>query len=109
MARRLIPFGMKIVYYNRGPLAAPTDFPCTYVSSMDELLGQSDVVSLHIPLNAETRGSFGKAQIDKMKNGAVLVNTARGAIVVEDDLIEALNSGKVGSSTLCVLVELSES
>lgn len=102
VARRLLPFGMKIIYYNRGPLATPPDFPCTYISSMDELLAQSDVVSLHMPLDAQTRGSFGKAQMDKMQDGAALVNTARGAIVVEDDLIEALDSGKLSAAGLDV-------
>ena len=67
---------------------------------MDELLKQSDVVSLNLPLNDKTKGSFGKKQFDMMKEGAALVNTARGAIVDEEALIEALESGKVCSSHL---------
>ena len=65
---------------------------------MDELLKQSDVVSLNLPLNDKTKGSFGKKQFDMMKEGAALVNTARGAIVDEEALIEALESGKVSLS-----------
>jgi glyoxylate reductase len=86
---------MKIIYYNRREISPAPDFPCTYVSSMDELLKQSDVVSLNLPLNDKTKGSFGKKQFDMMKEGAALVNTARGAIVDEEALIEALESGKV--------------
>lgn len=95
MARRLIAFDMKIIYHNRKELSPKPDFPCTYVSTMDELLQQSDVVSLNLPLNDKTKGSFGKKQFDMMKEGAALVNTARGAIVDEEALIEALESGKV--------------
>lgn len=95
MARRLIAFDMKIIYHNRKELSPKPDFPCTYVSTMDELLKQSDVVSLNLPLNDKTKGSFGKKQFDMMKEGAALVNTARGAIVDEEALIEALESGKV--------------
>ena len=96
MARRLLAFDMKIIYYNRREISPKPDFPCTYVSSMDELLKQSDVVSLNLPLNDKTKGSFGKREFDMMKEGAALVNTARGAIVDEEALIEALESGKVG-------------
>ena len=77
---------------------------------MDELLKQSDVVSLNLPLNDKTKGSFGKKQFDMMKEGAALVNTARGAIVDEEALIEALESGKVCHSLLseieCILILL---
>lgn len=96
MARRLLAFDMKIIYHNRNELSPKPDFPCTYISTMDELLKQSDVVSLNLPLNDKTKGSFGKKQFDMMKEGAALVNTARGAIVDEEALIEALESGKVG-------------
>lgn len=95
MARRLLAFDMKIIYHNRRELSPKPDFPCTYVSTMDELLKQADVVSLNLPLNDKTKGSFGKKQFDMMKDGAALVNTARGAIVDEEALIEALESGKV--------------
>lgn len=91
----MLGFDMKILYYNRREISPPPDFPCTYVSSMDDLLRQSDVVSLNLPLNDKTKGSFGKREFDLMKDGSVLINTARGAIVDEEALIAALESGKV--------------
>ncbi|EIW68119.1 hypothetical protein TREMEDRAFT_72115 [Tremella mesenterica DSM 1558] len=105
LARRMLGFNMKIIYYNRSPYSPAPDFPCTYIDNMNNLLAQSDVVSLNLPLNANTKGSFGKAQFDKMKDGACLVNTARGAVVVEEDLIAALESGKLACAGLDVYPE----
>ncbi|WVR08672.1 hypothetical protein IAU60_005730 [Kwoniella sp. DSM 27419] len=102
LARRLIAFDMKVIYYNRKEISPKPDFPCTYVSSPEELLRQADIVSLNLPLNDKTKGSFGKAQFDMMKDGSVLVNTARGAVVDEEALIEALESGKLYSAGLDV-------
>jgi lactate dehydrogenase-like 2-hydroxyacid dehydrogenase len=95
LARRLLAFDMKILYYNRNPIQPPPNFPCTYVPNLDDLLAQSDVISLNLPLNEKTKGSFGREQFKKMKQGSVLVNTARGAVVDEEAFIEALESGKV--------------
>ena len=95
MAKRFLAFDMKILYHNRKPISPAPSFPCTYCANMDDLLSQSDIVSINMPLNESTRGSFGKAQFDKMKDGSVLVNTARGAVVDEDAMIAALESGKV--------------
>lgn len=109
LAKRAIGFSMRIVYHNRNPLAAEAlVLPATktsrafdlgpfveYIPSLDELLAQSDVVSLNLPLNAKTQGSFGRKQFAKMKKGAVLVNTARGGVVDEEAMIEALESGQV--------------
>jgi glyoxylate reductase len=95
MAKMLIPFDMTVIYYNRKEISPKPDFPCEYVSSQEELLKRSDVVSLNLPLNAKTERSFGKAQFDQMKNGSVLINTARGAVVDEEAFLEALDSGKV--------------
>jgi len=102
MARRLIAFDMKVVYYNRREISPKPDFPCTYVSSVDELLAMSDVVSLNLPLNDKTRGSFGREQFKKMKKGSILINTARGGVVDEEALIEALESGHLFSAGLDV-------
>jgi lactate dehydrogenase-like 2-hydroxyacid dehydrogenase len=97
MAKMLLGFDMKIIYYNRREISPRPDFPCEYVSSQEELLRRADVVSLNLPLNEKTKGSFGKKQFEQMKQGSVLVNTARGAVVDEEALIEALESGKVGN------------
>jgi lactate dehydrogenase-like 2-hydroxyacid dehydrogenase len=95
LAKRLIAFDMKVIYYNRNPISPKPDFECEYIKDVDELLARSDVVSLNLPLNDKTKGSFGKAQFDKMKQGSVLINTARGAVVDEEAFIAALESGKV--------------
>ncbi|ODN99627.1 2-hydroxyacid dehydrogenase [Cryptococcus wingfieldii CBS 7118] len=102
LARRLLAFDMKVIYYNRRPIQPAPDFPCTYVSTLDELLKQSDVVSLNLPLNEKTKGSFGRREFGLMKEGSVLVNTARGAVVDEEALIEALESGKLASAGIDV-------
>ncbi len=69
---------------------------------LDELLAQSDIVSLHLPSNDSTRKSFGATQIAQMKDGAVFINCARGAIVDNDALAEALNSGKLAGAGIDV-------
>lgn len=102
LARRLLAFDMKVLYYNRNPIKPAPEFPCTYVDNLDDLLAQSDVVSLNLPLNEKTKGSFGKAQFDKMKQGSVLINTARGAVVDEEAFIAALESGKLSSAGIDV-------
>ncbi|ORY31252.1 D-isomer specific 2-hydroxyacid dehydrogenase [Naematelia encephala] len=102
MARRLLGFDMKIIYYNRKEISPRPDFPCTYISSLDDLLAQADVVSLNLPLNDKTKGSFGKREFGLMKQGSVLVNTARGAVVDEEAFIEALESGKLASAGIDV-------
>lgn len=112
LARRAIGFSMKILYHNRHPLEKsqlvtgnpPFDLSpfVTYVNSLDSLLSQSDVVSLNLPLNAETAGSFGAREFNLMKPSAILVNTARGAIVDEESLLAALDSGRLWSAGLDV-------
>lgn len=97
-------FGMKVVYYQRHRLSEDEErkYAATYCSSLEELLGRSDVVSIHTPLNAQTEGLLGQEQFGQMKDGAFLVNTARGAIVDEEALIQALESGKLARAGLDV-------
>jgi glyoxylate reductase len=99
MAKMLIPFDMTVIYYNRKEITPAPDFPCEYVSSQEELLKRADVVSLNLPLNEKTKGSFGREQFKQMKDGSVLINTARGAVVDEEAFLEALDSGKVGHTS----------
>ncbi|MBE6595338.1 MAG: hydroxyacid dehydrogenase [Ruminococcaceae bacterium] len=63
---------------------------------LEELLKRSDIVSLHVPLTAETRGMIGKAEIAQMKDGAILINVARGAVTDEAAVAEAIEAGKLG-------------
>jgi lactate dehydrogenase-like 2-hydroxyacid dehydrogenase len=102
VAKRCIAFDMKVIYYNRKPIQPTPSFECEYVSSLEELLKRSDVVSLNLPLNKNTQSSFGKEQFAQMKDGAVLVNTARGGVVDQEALIDALKSGKLASAGLDV-------
>ncbi|OZI33380.1 3-phosphoglycerate dehydrogenase [Bordetella genomosp. 5] len=90
--------GMKVLAWNRSP---KTHAGVTFVT-LDELLAQSDVVSVHLLLNDETRGLLSAQRLQQMRDGAILVNTARGAIVDEAAMIAALKSGKLGAAGLDV-------
>ena len=68
----------------------------------DELLAQSDFITLHVPFKAGDPPIIYKERISMMKNGVILVNTSRGGVIVEDDLLAALNSGKVAAAALDV-------
>lgn len=94
MANRAKAFGMKIHYHNRSRLSPELEAGATYVS-FDELLATSDVLSLNLALNANTRHIIGEKEFGKMKDGVVVVNTARGALIDEKALVKALESGKV--------------
>ncbi len=102
VARRAIPFGMRVQYHNRSRVPESQNPVGAKYVSFEELLATSDVVSVHLPLNASTRGLISRDQFDSMKDGVVLINTARGPIVNEDALVEALESGKVWGAGLDV-------
>ncbi|KAK9330545.1 D-isomer specific 2-hydroxyacid dehydrogenase [Lipomyces starkeyi] len=99
--RRAEGFGMITQYYNRKPLSDEMAAGAKYVS-FDELLATSDVISLNLPLNAHTRHIINKEAFAKMKDGVVIVNTARGAVIDEQELVDALESGKVRCAGLDV-------
>jgi glyoxylate reductase len=103
VARRAAPFGMRVVYHKRTRLTPEEEraLGATYVS-FDDLIQQSDVLSLHVPLTDETRGRIGRAEFARMKPGAYLVNTARGPVVDEAALIDALQSDHLGGAGLDV-------
>jgi glyoxylate reductase len=95
-------WGMRVLYTSRSPKAdAETDFGARRVS-FDELLEQSDFVSVHTDLNAETAGMFNAETFRKMKTNSIFINTARGGIHVQADLVEALKSGEIGAAGLDV-------
>jgi glyoxylate reductase len=98
---RCEPFGLKTIYNNRNPLSESETASARYVS-LDELLAESDIISVHVPLNAHTRYLVGAKEIAKMEDGVVMVNTARGAVIDEDAMAEALESRKIASVGLDV-------
>ncbi|ODV88693.1 hypothetical protein CANCADRAFT_28277 [Tortispora caseinolytica NRRL Y-17796] len=98
---RMAPFAMKVQYYNRRRLSPEKEKDSKYVS-MEELLATSDVISMNLPLNPHTRHTLNKEAFSKMKDGVFIVNTARGGVIDEAALVEALESGKVASVGLDV-------
>jgi len=102
VAKRAIAMEMTVVAYD--PYVKETDKGIKLVS-LDELLAQSDYISLHLPKTKESADMIGKEQFAKMKNGVRIVNCARGGIVNEDALYEALTSGKVAGAALDVFNE----
>jgi len=98
VAERLSAFGCRLLVFS--PRFKPT--PEIAGAALDELLKKSDIVTLHAPLTKETAGMIGKREIALMKDGAYLVNAARGALVDEDALYDALKSGKIAGAALDV-------
>ena len=90
--------GLRVIAWNR----TPKRHPSVEFTALDALLAQSDVVSLHLLLNDETRGLLSRQRIAAMKPGVILVNTARGALVDEAAMIEALQSGHIRHAGLDV-------
>jgi phosphoglycerate dehydrogenase-like enzyme len=101
VARIGVAFGMRVVAWDRGsPYAA--DEPAVERLNLDDLLARSDVVSIHLRLSPASHGLLDRERLARMRPGALLINTARGAIVNEDALVEALQSGQLGGAGLDV-------
>jgi D-3-phosphoglycerate dehydrogenase / 2-oxoglutarate reductase len=98
VARIALGSGMRVIAWNRTPKkSSKVEFV-----ELDELLTESDVISLHLLLNDETRGLISRACIEAMKPGVILINTARGALVDEEAMIEALDAGQIRHAGLDV-------
>ncbi len=97
VGRRGEGFGMRVLHHTRRPTGEPG-----HVASLDELLAEADVVSLHVPLSEDTRHLIGRRELALMKPTAVLVNTARGPVVDSDALAEALESDRIFAAGLDV-------
>ena len=102
VASRSKGFGMKIIGYD--PLlsdeaASKFGFELT---ALDMLFANSDIITLHVPLSAETKHLISTETLQKCKNGVKIINCARGGIVNENDLVEALDSGKVSAAAIDV-------
>ncbi len=93
-------FGCKVIYYSTSGKNNNSDYRRV---SFEELLQESDIVSIHAPLDENTKGLMNKAAFEKMKKTAILLNLGRGPIVVEEDLAMALEKGMIGAAGLDVL------
>jgi phosphoglycerate dehydrogenase-like enzyme len=102
VAQRVLAFGAHILYFD--PLVSDLEgLPVTRVASLAALLTQADIVSLHVPLTPENQHLINRGTLQMMKPGAILVNTARGGLVDETALAEALTSGRIAAAALDVL------
>ncbi|MBU3177455.1 D-2-hydroxyacid dehydrogenase [Clostridium estertheticum] len=97
-----LAFGMNILAYNPSKKESLISDTFKYVE-LDQLYEGADVISLHCPLFEETKGIINKESIKKMKDGVIIINTSRGPLIVEEDLADALNSGKVAGVGLDVM------
>lgn len=103
VARRARGFSMDVIYH--GPRRKPDaekELGVRFKTDLDGLLAEADIVSLHCPLNESSRQMINAERLNRMKRGAVLVNAARGPLVSEADLAEALASGQIGAAGLDV-------
>ena len=94
--------GMQVLAYDEYPRPELETDTCHY-ADLDTLLAKSDVISLHCPLFPSTEGIINKETIAKMKTGVMIINDSRGPLIVEEDLRDALNSGKVGGAAVDVV------
>jgi glyoxylate reductase len=101
VSRRALGFGMRVLGWNRSARIVEGVEPV----GLDELLAHSDFVSVHVAYSPSTRGLLDREAIGRMKSGAVLVNTARGGIVDEQALVEALHAGSLAAAALDVFAE----
>ena len=95
-------FGMSVLFNNTGKTTSLETEACK-CATRDELFAESDFISLHCPLLESTQGIINKENISKMKDGAMIINTSRGPLVVEQDLADALNSGKIAAAAVDVV------
>jgi glyoxylate reductase len=102
VARRAIGFGMRVLYTGRSPKPALEAAVGAHYRALDDLLRESDFVSLNCALTPETRGLIGERELGLMKKTAILVNTARGAVVHQRALAEALKAGTIAAAGIDV-------
>lgn len=104
VAKRAKGFDMKILYFSRTrKVELEESLNLIWTNSLDDLLKQSDFISLHVPLTKETKYIISKKELDKMKPTAILINTSRGPVVNQKDLYEALKEKKISAAGLDVL------
>ena len=102
VTKKAVAFGLKVIYHDKIPYDTESiGVPAEYVS-FDQFLAESDFISVHAPLTAETRHRFTRKEFERMKHGAYFINTARGPLVKEDDLVSALKQGLIAGAGLDV-------
>ena len=104
VARITAAFGMKVIAFTSKPQEALPHY-ITRAESLDEVFCKSDAVSLHCPLTADTRGMVDARRLSLMKPTAMLINTSRGPLIVEEDLAAALKNGVIASAAVDVLCQ----
>ena len=106
VARRGRAFGCQIIYTDlaRAPAEVEAELEATY-ASLDDLLAQADIVTLHVPLTEATRGLIGARELARMRPSAILINTARGGLVDEEALYRALVAGQIAGAGLDVFAQ----
>ena len=102
VAARARGFGMSVHYHNRQRLAPEDEAGATFYSDAEDLLAVADILSIHFPLMPETRYFLDARRIDLLPENAIVVNTARGAVIKDADLIAALESGRIAAAGLDV-------
>jgi gluconate 2-dehydrogenase len=100
--RAALGFGMPVLYHTRRPVVSGLPASAARAVELDELLAQSDFVVVMVPLTEQTRGMIGPQALAKMKRGSILINAARGPIVQEPALLDALDSGHLRAAGLDV-------
>jgi phosphoglycerate dehydrogenase-like enzyme len=105
VARRARGFDVNLQYHDKYASLTPTEEEAMGIksASLEQLLSTSDVVSIHVPLTRETRHMIGKAELEMMKPTAIIINTARGGIIDEVALVQALQSGTIAGAGLDVM------
>lgn len=102
VAKRARGFDMTIHYHNRQPVEATHAAGAVYHASVEELLAEIDVLSIHCPASEQTRGLLNSQRIALMHSNAIVVNTSRGGVVDDDALVNALKSGGIAAAGLDV-------
>ena len=105
VAKRAAGFDMEVIAYDPYIDTVSEELPQVRLASLDNVIEQADFLSLHVPLNDETKNLISREQMDRMKKGSFIINTARGGIVNETDLYEYLQSGHLAGAGLDVTAE----
>jgi lactate dehydrogenase-like 2-hydroxyacid dehydrogenase len=106
MAQRCRGFGMQVHYHNRSRLPADLEHGAIFHPTIETLLPVSDFVSLHCPATPQTTGLMNAERLGLLPTGAIVINTARGALIVEKDLVAAIRSGHIAAAGLdCFVTE----